>query len=154
MMNDKRGLSTIIVTLIMILLVIVAAGIIWVVIQNVVGESTGQINIGTDCLNVGVSATKVTNSSPTVYGVTLTRSAGGSTIGGVKLVLTNATGTSSYIHDRSGNIGPLATVTENVVTTGATEIVNANRVDVIVYFLDRSGKKQVCSISNSYTFQL
>ena len=96
MINNKKGLSAIIVTLIMILLVIVAAGLIWVVIRNVVSESTEQISTGTACLNVNVGATKVTNDTTgLIYYVTLTRGASGEDIGGVNLILTNASGTSS-----------------------------------------------------------
>lgn len=154
--DDRRGLSAIIVTLIMILLVIVAAGIIWVVIRNVVGSGTEQINVGTACLNTNVEATKVTNSSPyltspVTYQVTLTRSAGGGEIGGVKIVFTNETGTESYVHTEAGNIDPLATTT---VSASGVTITNANQVDVVVYFLDNSGEEQSCSVSNEYGFTL
>jgi len=152
MINDKKGMSAIIVTLIMILLVIVAAGIIWVVIQNVVGESTDQINLGTDCLNVNVEATKVVNVTDNLnYSFTLTRSAGGKAIGGVKLILTNATGTSSDVLDVPGNIEPLATLTTGKL--GST-IANANKVEVVSYFKDTSGNEQLCSISSSFDFAI
>lgn len=153
MINNKRGLSAIIVTLIMILLVIVASGLIWVVIRNVVGSSTEQISTGTACLNVNVEATKVTNSTNGLsYDVTLTRNAGGDPIGGVNLILTNATGTSSFVYDRENNIPPLATVTQTVDTTGANAIFNANKVEVVVYFTDASGNDQACSVSSSFDF--
>lgn len=152
MINNKRGLSAIIVTLIMILLVIVASGLIWVVIRNVVGSGTEQISTGTACLNVNVEATKVTNSTNGLsYDVTLTRNAGGDTIGGVNLILTNATGTDSFVYDRSGNIPPLATETVTVDTT-ANAIFNANKVEVVVYFTDASGNDQACSVSSSFDF--
>lgn len=154
MINNKRGLSAIIVTLIMILLVIVAAGLIWVVIRNVVSESTEQIGTGTDCLNVNVGATKVTNdTSGLIYAVTLTRNAGGETIGGVNLILTNASGTSSFVLDRPDDITPLATETVTVDTgTGKDSIYNANKVEVVVYFTDSSGNNQACTVSNSFEF--
>jgi len=37
-MKNKKGLSAIVATLIVILLVLVAAGIIWVVVRNVIGD--------------------------------------------------------------------------------------------------------------------
>lgn len=153
MINNKRGLSAIIVTLIMILLVIVAAGLIWVVIRNVVSESTEQIGTGTDCLNVNVEATKVTNTSNGLsYDVTLTRNAGGESIGGVNLILTNASGTASHVYDRQNDIAPLATITQTIDTTTGTEIYNANKVEVVVYFTDSSGNNQACTVSNSFEF--
>ncbi len=157
MINNKRGLSAIIVTLIMILLVIVAAGLIWVVIRNVVSESTEQIGTGTACLNVNVEPTQVTGDVDSNYSVTLTRNAGGDSIGGVNIIVTNATGTSSYVYDRAGDIAPLATVTQMVNTsdnagTFAEGIGNANKVEVVVYFTDSSGNNQACTVSNSFEF--
>jgi flagellin-like protein len=154
MIRDKRGLSAIIVTLIMILLVIVASGIIWVVIRNVVGEGTEQINVGTACLNVNVEATRVVNTSvpgaTEDYDVTLTKSAGRDDIGGVSLIFYNSTGTSSDVVEIPVNIELLATTTVNAL---GVQIINANKVEVAVYFEDASGKKP-CSVSNSFEFSL
>ncbi len=148
----KKGLSAIITVLMFILLAFVAAGIIWVVIQNVVGESTDQINLGVDCLNVAIAATKVVNStpydaSPVTYSVTLDRSPGGLAIGGVKLRFTNATGISDVV-DVPGNIKPLDRPINSVVST----ITNGNNVEVIAYFKDTSGNELLCSISTSFDF--
>lgn len=153
MINNKKGLSAIIVTLIMILLVIVAAGLIWVVIRNVVTESTEQIGTGTACLNVDVAPNKVTNTSEWSYAVTMTRNAGGDPIGGVNIIITNASETSSFVFDLVGNIAPLETVTKNVNTTGNNNISNANKVEVVVYFTDSSGNNNACTVSNSFDFK-
>ena len=40
MKNNKKGLSTIVATLLIILLTLVAVGIIWIVIRNVVQTGT------------------------------------------------------------------------------------------------------------------
>ncbi|MCH8945772.1 MAG: hypothetical protein IIA85_02525 [Nanoarchaeota archaeon] len=148
MINHKKGLSAIILTLIMILLAIVASGLVWVVIQNVVGGSTEQISLGTDCLNVKIVATKVVNTSTTGnYEVTLDRGSGGLAIGGVKLRFTNATGISDVV-DIPGNIEPFERPIEQVVST----ITNANKVEIIVYFKDTSGNEQACPILSSFDF--
>ena len=42
---QKRGLSTVITTLIMILLVLVAIGIIWVVVRGIIEKNSEQITI-------------------------------------------------------------------------------------------------------------
>lgn len=158
MQKNKRGISGIIVALIMILLALVATGVIWVVIRNVTETSTGNIDLGEKCLAAEVSATKVVNSSLTDYTVTLKRAAGGEAIGGVKITLTNATGTTSYVYTSAGNIAELATKTTGTIDTtdGATTagLINANKAEVTVYFVDDSGVEQICSQGRDYEFSL
>jgi len=146
-MVNNRGLSAVITTLIIILLVIVAVGIIWVVVRNVIEEGTEQLDLGTRCLAVDTRATIVVNTTGTTYDVTLHRSAGGDDIGGVKLVFFNSTDNSGVI-DVSGNIVPLATDTSNV----DGEVTDANKVQVTVYFTDASGNEQLCSQTNDFEF--
>ncbi len=154
MINNKKGLSAIIVTLIMILLVIVASGIIWVVIQNIVEESTEQIDLSTDCLSVEVNAITVTNTSVQPsddYSVVLERSAGGKEIDGVKVVLTNATLGVNNVSTYEGNIEPYG---QKLVTFTDSGVDNANQVKVVAYFKDSSGNPHDCAIPSTYEFQL
>ncbi len=58
-MKKTKGLSTIVATLIIILLVLVAVGIIWVVVRNVIEGGAQQIQGSNDCLAVEVKPTKV-----------------------------------------------------------------------------------------------
>ena len=44
MFKDKRGLSTIVVTLILIVLSLVAVGVVWVVVSNLLNTGTQQAN--------------------------------------------------------------------------------------------------------------
>ena len=60
-MENKRGLSDVITTLIIILLVLVAVGIIWVVVRNVVQSGSEQIDITTRCVAVDLRAVSVTS---------------------------------------------------------------------------------------------
>jgi len=49
-MKGKRGISEIITTVLMILLVLAAIAIIWVVLSNFLKSGTGEIEGATDCL--------------------------------------------------------------------------------------------------------
>jgi flagellin-like protein len=49
---EKKGLSAVVTTLIIILLVLVAVGIIWVVVRNVVEEGGSTIDLSVKCLDV------------------------------------------------------------------------------------------------------
>jgi len=164
MKNNKKGLSTIVATLLIILLTLVAVGIIWIVIRNVVQQGTDQIDIDSKCLAASVEATKVTNDT-TDYYVTITRNGGDEPLGGVKLVFTTAEGDGNAVIDWSltgtGDNAPLNALgaRELQITrgTGSDEIPDTlgypNKVSVVVYFLDSSGNPQLCSTANQYTFR-
>jgi hypothetical protein len=152
MMRNTKGLSTIVATLIIILLVLVAVGIIWVVVRNVIEGGASQIQ----GLSVDVQPTKVIcmvdagqEGNNGTCDVTYERRAGGDEIGGIKLVLKDSAGDTNYIHDVSGNINPLATQTEVNVNTG---IVNVSHVEAVVYFLDESGNEVLCTASGKLDF--
>ncbi len=146
-MENKKGLSMVITTLIIILLVLVAVGIIWVVVNNVVQSGVGQIDYATKCLEIDVRASAVLNTTETDYDVTLVRTASGQDIAGVKLVFFNSTAASSVI-DSSGIIAALATVTRNI----AGEVANAEKIEVTAYFEDASGNAVPCSLTNTFNF--
>lgn len=148
-MKDKRGLSTIVVTLIIVLLAIVATGIIWVVVRGIIDVGVGQVNINAKCVDIEVKATKLVSTDTTTYDVTLQREASRDEISGVKLIFTNATGDTNFIYDASGNIALLKI---KKVSSGDTGISNVNKVEVVVYFKDESGEEQLCSKTSSYNF--
>jgi len=148
MNNKKKGLSTVVTALIIILLVLVAIGIVWIVVRDVIERGTQSIDINVKCLEVDVRATAVTSAGGTDYDVTLTRKAKGDEIGGVKLVFYNDAGNSGVVEFGEG-IDPLDTVTKTVYDT---EITGANKIDVTVYFIDESGNPQLCTQTNSFSF--
>jgi hypothetical protein len=148
-MENKRGLSAIVATLIIILLVLVAVGIIWVVVRNLLQEGAEQIDVSTKCIAVDVRAVSVVENETTEeYFVTLRRTAGGEDIGGVKISLFNETGNSGVL-DGFLELGELETRTE---TFAATNITNANKLEYTVYFLDDSGNERLCSQTSPYSF--
>ena len=157
MISNKKGLSAIIITLMMILLAIVAVGVVWVVVQNLLKSETGKVATGAACLDVNVEATKASCVDDTsvpvieksVCDVTLTRDAGGDEIGGVKLIFTNESADSSFVNTQAGNIATLETTTKSAIDTG---IPNINKVEVVVFFTDASGNEEVCSVSNPLEF--
>lgn len=156
MKNNTKGLSTIVATLLIILLTLVAVGIIWVVVKNVVQGGTEQVDLDSKCLATTVVATKVTNTTAIDFSVTLSRTAGDEELGGVALVFTNEEGTESYRVDVPATtypLGPLSTLTVPVtIDPAAGGITNPTRVSVVAYFLDSSGNTQLCNTANQYKF--
>jgi hypothetical protein len=162
MKNNTKGLSTIVATLLIILLTLVAVGIIWVVVRNVVQGGTEQVSLDSKCLNANVVATKVVNTTAgTANGnLDVTLSVGGTAedIGGVALVFTDAEGTQSVRKDVNAGTGvgeyvltPLTTVTisETGLSLGGQ---NPSAVSVVVFFKDAAGNAQLCKTANQYKF--
>ena len=149
MTTGKRGLSAVITTLIIILLVLVAVGIIWVVVRNLLQEGAEQIDISSKCLSVDMSAVSVTavaNASGD-YSVTLKRGAGGDAIGGIKLTLFNSTDNSGVME-----FGLALTELETRTQPIAAGVTNANRLEYTAYFVDSSGNEQLCSQTSTFNF--
>lgn len=145
LLKDVKGLSNVIVTLILIVLVLVAVGIVWTAIQNTLESGTEQIEVSSKCLKIDVKVTRlecggVDNS---ICNVTVTRNVGGDDLAGIKLSLANDLGETNYIHDVPGNIAPLETKTELAIDTGITDI---SIVEIAPYFVDDSGQEQLCSL--------
>ena len=149
-MENKRGLSAIVATLIIILLVLVAVGIIWVVVRNLIQEGAEQIDVSTKCMAVDVRAVSVATVAGEAgnYSVTLQRFAGGEAIGGVKISLFNETANSGVLEFGIA-LTELQTATQPIDTGG--NVTGADRLDYTVYFLDASGNEGFCSI-NSHSF--
>ncbi len=149
MIQNKKALSGVVTTLIIILLVIVAIGIIWAVINPFIGESVEQIGTGTKCLDVSVKATALVNTVDTNYDVTLSRTGTGDEIGGEKLVFFNASGDSSSVIDFGLALDRLETKTQSILEVG---ISNVNKIELTVYFTDDSGNEQLCPQSSTFNF--
>ena len=143
----KKGLSAVVTTLIIILLVLVAVGIIWTVVRNVVETGASKIDITSKCLAVDVRAVSVAEVDPGNYSVSLERRAGGEEIGGVKINFFNDTGNSGVLEFGIA-IGELNTETA-ILEAGIT---NANNIQFTVYFKDESGNDVSCSQTGEFNF--
>jgi len=135
----KRGMSQVITTLIIILLVIVALGIIWVVIRNVIQGSVEQVELAQKCLEIDLTVKKVVAVGEN-YDITLSRTAGGENSTGVKFVLSNGTHYSDPI-DFGEQFTPLATHTSTIIDTG---VLNANQIEMTAYFDNDKGGEDLC----------
>ncbi|VVB83819.1 Uncharacterised protein [uncultured archaeon] len=149
MRNNKKGLSTIVVTLILIVLSLVAVGAVWLVVSPLIKSGSQGADVSVKCLNTNIEATKVACTAGSCA-VTLTRTGTNTdAIGGVKLVFKDATGASSAVLDSAGNIKALAgKVTNSLATTLATP----NKVEITPYFKDAGGNEQLCTQTTSFSF--
>jgi hypothetical protein len=146
-MSHKKGVSTIVVTVILVALVLIAVGIVWAVVSNIISRGTETIDVTGICVAITVQPTAADCSDPAACVITLERSSSGTDdIGGVKLVFKNATDSSSVI-DVPGNIEllvPKRTTVDSILTA-------PNRVECTIYLVDESGDERLCAQTTAYT---
>lgn len=151
--RDNRGLSDIVTTLIIVLLALVAIGIIWVVINNVVQQGSESVEVSAKCIAVDLDALSVTENPAGTYAVTLKRNAGGEEIAGVKITLFNTvTNVNTGVIEFGDAIGELETSTKTIVTAAPTLVADADKLEYTAYFTDASGNEQLCSQTGSFPF--
>jgi len=152
MFSNKKGLSDVVTTLIIILLVIVAIGIVWIVVRGVIESGTEEIDYGSKCLQVSIQTTAVDCTAGTTCLATIKRNAGGEPIDGIKFIFSNTTAqeTGNPV-DYPTTIASLETKTTTPLTHGLATV-GPNKVEIAPYFEDDSGVERLCGISHSFTF--
>jgi hypothetical protein len=146
---NRKGLDAVVTTLLIILLVLVAVGIIWVVVRNVVQQGSEQIDVSAKCLAVDLRAVSVNpvSGQDGNYTVQLRRAAGGEPLGGVKVTIFNDTANSGVV-DFGAAPDELETSSQ-VVNSG---VLDANKIEYTAYFIDSSGNEQPCSQTGTFSF--
>jgi len=95
MKGCKKGLSTIVATLIIVLLVFVAVGILWVVLRNFIGSGAEQISLGKLTINMEIKQVQIINE--TNINVVLKRNAGAGNFTGISFVIYDINGDNSEV---------------------------------------------------------
>jgi hypothetical protein len=152
--QNKKGLSDIVTTLIIIVLSLVAIGIVWVVVRNLVEGGAEQIDINQKCLSVDLSAVTINETSSGVYSVTLRRGSDSEGDIGVKINIFSGITVSSGVLDFEpfGNLEALETSTKTIDTNTATPVVGGDKVEFTAFFQDASGNEQLCSQTQNFEF--
>jgi hypothetical protein len=87
--KNRSGLSTTIVTLILILVSLVAVGVIWVVVRNVIQTGTEGVGLSQFSLSAKILDVSIDNSSNNVS-LTVKRNAGKGNLTGISFVFSNS----------------------------------------------------------------
>ena len=154
-LKNKKGLSTVITTLSIVLLVLVAIGIIWLVVSNLVKKGTEQSQLTANCLEADLQITYVSigqDTNGTYLDATIQRSSGGSNleIPGFKLLFYYEAG-ENFVMDIEGNLGPLETSKVNVYAGNAPTGMNpllVEKIEVAPFFLDSKGLQYICPVTD------
>jgi len=143
-MQDKRGLSAIVATLIIILLVLVAAGIIWIVVRNIISEGAEGIELGRLLFDLSIKSAYIDDTNVKVI---VRRSPGGGDLVGIRFVFFNSTRSISV--DRKI---PLAELQERLFSFDSSEVGDINalqRVSVAPIYESSSGRETVGDITDT-----
>ena len=144
MLRDKKGLSAVITTIIIVAIGLVAVAIVFAVVQNLLSKSNTDIDFMTKCQDAGFVITDVTcaNTNPDVCSVTVKRTSGSLAVDGVRVVVSDGT-TSSTPSDSAGDLQVGATRTVSGVTMPAGSATDIVQAEVYPYFTEGSVTK-VC----------
>jgi len=146
-MKNKKGLSAVVTTLIIILLVIVAIGIVWSVVKGMIDDTDENIIYGAECLQVSLGVVSATHLDNENYSITTERSAGGDLPLRVKIVFSNEDESEAQNYDIEFNA--LEKKTQEFELDLEK---NATEVTPVAYFTDDEGnEKHLCSEGTSFT---
>ena len=90
---NKKGLSTVVTTLIIILLVFVAIGIVWVVVKNIITNSAEQISLGGLTINLEIKDVKINLDT---IEINVKRNPGEGELSGIKFLVSDGVGTQVF----------------------------------------------------------
>lgn len=143
-MKNNKGLSTIVTTLIIILLALVAIGIIWSVVRGLADETKKGVADSTMCRDIEFAIQKVDSNASSTTSLTLKRYARGTNEEvGAKVMFYTDTG-NSEVKTFGENFKPIETKTDDFDLTSLSPE-EITKVEVTPFFYDDNGKETLCS---------
>jgi flagellin-like protein len=146
-MFNKRGISNIIATLLLVLLAIVIIGVVWVIVRNLVSSSSQGISLGGLTLNLKIEqAVKGGNN----LSVTVQRQPGAGNLVGVNFVVSDGSIYEAIKQNTSLGIyeGNSFTLFPKQVNISLAKTVSV----APIYISENGGIQQTGSITDTYTF--
>lgn len=147
MKEDKRGLSTIVATLLIILLTLVAVGIIWVVVRNVISSGAEQVSLGKFTLNLEIRDVVVNVSNHSIN-VKIKRNPGEGEISGLDFIVED--GKTTEVVESNLSLQELEERTMRLDLTNAININSIQKVSVAPIFILESGKEVIGDVKDEF----
>lgn len=147
-MNSKKGLSDVVTTVLIILLVVAAVASIWVFIQPTLKSAGSGIQRGQVCLTSSVEplACKYINASSGTYNVAYRRTSDNTlvkSLGSIKITLELADGT---VATQDGDSSIANGAASNKSFTGVNNKTTVKQVSIVTeYVLNEGSTKQTCT---------
>jgi hypothetical protein len=144
----KRGLSTIVVTLILIVLSLVAVGAVWLVVSNLLKNQSEQT--GTDKLTFNANIEQVTlNESANNASITVERKVGAGNMKGMKFYFYNETNTE--VKTEYFTLSELAA--KQFSFNLNMPINNVTKISIVPIFNSKDGKDNIGNVADTYDVQ-
>jgi len=145
----KKGLSTIVATLLIIMLVLVAIGIIWVVIKNVIKGGTEQVSLGKFTVDMEISKADKINYSN--INVTVKRNPGEGELSGIIFITSDKDNSETTRYNISINEleEKKFQIILHEINTSTVE-----KISITPIFMRDSGKELIGNIADEYVFNL
>jgi len=137
--KDRKGLSEIIITLIMIVLSLVAVGIVWLIVSNVLNQGSEDISSSTGGLYIGAEIKSVNVESDGDLLVKVKRSSGEGDVTGINFIVSD--GENSKIINISQSIDLLEEKTFTIPKSSLSGIAFVKEVSIVPITTDASGKE-------------
>jgi hypothetical protein len=139
---NRRGMSTMVTMLIIILLVLAAVAILWAPIKKMLSSTEGSAD-QTKCMALDFSAGAKGGLDGDNYWVKISRKDSQKDPIGVKISFSNETGDSSNLEDSGETLGQLGRAS---FAMSNTLVSNATLMQIIPYFIDEeTGDEKFCS---------
>jgi hypothetical protein len=144
---NKRGLSTIVTSVILILLVLVVIGVVWVVINNVVKSGSEEIELGRLTVGLDIDNAYVQGNNVIVQ---VTRDSGSGNFGGVKFIFSNES-----LSESAEEVFLLEQLDSRTFTFPLTELdgETIEKVSIALFYESDSGKIIFGEIIDIYKIQ-
>ena len=150
-MNSKKGLSTIVVTLILIVLSLVAVGVVWVVVSNLLNTGTQQASFQFGTLFLNLKIEKVLVDSSGNYQITVSRGTGQGDLTGVDFVFSD--GKDSQVIKESTSLQELGSQTFTFSPSDLGSITFVKQID-LAPVLSSGGNEQIGSKVDSKFYSI
>ena len=144
---NKRGISTIIFTMVMITLVLFAVGIVWGVVQNILSEGTEDISLSRFTIGVDVQSAKIEGNN-VVVGVI--RKVGKGNLTGIKFVFFD--GENSEAVEREVSLGELESKSFTF-TLNELDIADVKTVSIAPIYKSSSGSDILGGVTNTFNIK-
>lgn len=142
-------MSTIVATLLIILLTLVAVGIIWVVIRNIINQGAEQVSLGKFTLNLEIKNVAIDPATPSNINVKIKRNPGAGEISGLNFIIDDGD-TTEVVKMVNFSLNELEERTINLSLTKITNSSKIVKVSVAPIFRLESGKDVTGDVKDDY----
>ena len=145
--KNRKGLSMVVSVLLIIVLVLVATGIVWVVVRNVIQKGAGSLSLSGLTLNLEILSASLDGNN---VNVNVKRNPGAGKLLGIKFVFSD--GTSSKTAEETVSMAELdeESFSFNLIDL---EIPNANEVSIALIFESEGGDEILGDIIDTVEFR-